>query len=103
MADWGLVKIPPEKIKLLEVLKMEKWYDMQKVNNTVFKYKIMERKSIEQKRKEFLERIAKERGIEITYNKDGTANIKANLFNWENVPDDKISKVLDFELRTMRG
>lgn len=82
---------------------MKKWYDMQNVSNTVFEYKIMERKSLEQKRKEFLERIAKERGIEITYNKDGTANIKANLFNWENVPDDKISKVLYFELRTMRG
>lgn len=82
---------------------MKKWYDMQNVSNTVFEHKIMEIKSLEQKRKELLERIAKEREIEITYNKDGTANIKGNLFNWENVPDDKISKVLDFELRTMRG
>ena len=81
---------------------MKNWYDMQKVSNTVCEYKIMERKSLEQKRKEFLERIAKERGIEIKYNKDGTANIKANLYNWENVPAHKISKVLSFELRTMR-
>ena len=40
----GTGKNTTGEIKLLEVLKMKKWYDMQNVSNTVLEYKIMERK-----------------------------------------------------------
>lgn len=50
-----------------------------------------------------LKRIAKEIGIEITYNRDGTANIETNLFYWRNVSENKLSKILEFELKKRQG
>lgn len=48
-----------------------------------------------------MEIIAKEKGIEVIHNKDGTANIETKLYIWKNVPKDKISKVLDISLRVI--
>lgn len=47
----------------------------------------------------YMEIIAKEKGIEVIHNKDGTANIETKLYIWKNVPEDKISRVLDIALR----
>ena len=43
-------------------------------------------------------KIAKERGFEITYNRDGTANINTITNKWINVPSNKILMVLELEL-----
>mgnify|MGYP000262954481 CR=1 FL=1 len=47
----------------------------------------------------YMEIIAKEKGIEVIHNKDGTANIETKLYIWENVPKDKFSRVLEIALR----
>lgn len=40
----------------------KEWYKMIKNPNRIYEVRMMERKSLEQKRKEFIERIKKEKG-----------------------------------------
>ena len=40
----------------------KEWYEMIKNPNLIYEVRMMERKSLEQKRKEFIERIKKEKG-----------------------------------------
>lgn len=47
----------------------------------------------------YMEIIAKEKGIEVIHNKDGTANIETKLYIWKNVQKDKFSRVLEIALR----
>ena len=38
------------------------YYEIQEIMNSIVMYRVMERKSLEQKRKEFIDRIKKEKG-----------------------------------------
>lgn len=45
------------------------YYEIQEIMNSIVMYRVMERKSLEQKRKEFIERIKKEKGNSANGNK----------------------------------
>lgn len=48
---------------------IQHYYQIKEIMNSVVMYRVMERKSLEEKRKEFIERIEKEKGNNANGNK----------------------------------